>query len=196
MKLHRKLTIIALLSITLGLAGLVPLAHYHLQAKQALAHPAMVNIPVVAPQPAAKPTLITGKPTHIVIPSLRIDVAVADGIYNPKNGSWTLSHDKAHYALPTMQPNNETGNTLIYGHYRPEVFAALHKITAGANVAIDTDSGYRFTYTFQKSETVNPADTSVFTYQGDPRLTLQTCTGAFMQNRQLYYFSFVSVEKL
>jgi LPXTG-site transpeptidase (sortase) family protein len=195
MKLHRKLTIIALLSIALGLAGLVPLAHYRLQAQQALARAPKISIPAVAPKPATKPDLITGKPTHLAIPSLEMDLAVTDGVYNAKDGSWTLSRDKAHYALPTVQPNNEEGNTLIYGHYRPEVFARLHKIAAGAQVAVDTDNGYRFIYTFEKTETVNPVDTGVFTYQGAPRLTIQTCTGAFMQNRQLFYFSLTSVDK-
>jgi LPXTG-site transpeptidase (sortase) family protein len=195
MKLHRKLAIIAVTSLALGIAVLTPLFYYRFNEKQAMAGPATVNVPAVAPLPSAKPEVITGKPVRLVIPSLHMELAITDGAYNAKTGAWTLSNDKAHYALPTMQPNNEAGNTLIYGHYRKEVFSRLHKITEGQQAIIETDNGYRFTYTFNRTETVDPADTSVFTYDGVPRLTLQTCTGAFMQHRQLFYFSFDGVEK-
>lgn len=196
MKLHRKLIIIGLTSVTLGAVGLIPLAYYSAQNRQALANPPTVQIPAIAPAPAPKPDLISGKPGRLVIPSLNINLEVVDGTYNAENASWTLSKDKAHYALPTQLPNNDSGNTLIYGHYRPEVFARLHKITPGSQVALETENGYRFVYTFQEVETVNPADTSVFTYSGVPRLTIQTCTGAFMQNRQLFYFSLTDVSKI
>jgi len=196
MKLHRILLITGIAAVVLGLAGLAPLAYYKSQNQKVLAQPPTVHIPAVAPAPEPKPSLITGKPVHLVIPSLGIDLAVADGAYNAKDGTWTLSKDKAHYALPTQQPNNESGNTLIYGHYRKGVFSSLHKLAPGAQVTVETDNGYRFTYTFQKSETVSPADTSVFTYTGAPRLTIQTCTGAFMQNRQLFYFGLTDVAKM
>jgi LPXTG-site transpeptidase (sortase) family protein len=196
MKLHRKLIIAGLASIGLGIAGLAPIAYYGGKTRQALAQPPTVSIPAVALAPAPTPSLISGRPVRLIIPSLNIDLKVADGAYNAKTGAWTLSKDKAHYALPTQLANNESGNTLLYGHYRPEVFARLHKIAAAAEITVETDNGYRFTYRFERHETVAPNDTSIFTYKGAPQLTIQTCTGAFMQNRQLFYFSFVDVIKI
>ncbi len=196
MKLHRKLTIIAATSLALGFALLTPLFYYRFHEKQAMAQAVTVNMPAVAPLPSNKPQVITGKPARLIIPSLQMNLAVADGSYNPKTGAWTLSNDKVHYALPTTQPNNEAGNTLIYGHYRKEVFSRLHKIAEGEKAVIETENGYRFTYTFLRKEVVDPADTSVFMYDGAPQLTLQTCTGAFMQHRQLFFFSFDDVEKI
>jgi LPXTG-site transpeptidase (sortase) family protein len=196
MKLHRILLTTGIAAVLLGLAGLAPLAYYKAQNQKAMAQPPSVQVPAVALALEPKPSLVTGKPAHLSISSLGIDLAVVDGAYNTKNGTWTLSKDKAHYALPSQQPNNESGNTLIYGHYRKGVFSNLHKLAAGAQVVITSDNGYRFTYTFQKSETVNPADTSLFTYTGAPRLTIQTCTGAFMQNRQLFYFTLTNVSKI
>ena len=195
MNTYKALTITAATSITLGIAGLAPLAYFRMQQSQALANAPTVSVPLVAPQPV-KPAVISGKPVKLVIASLSMNLDVVDGAYNQEKGTWTLSNDKVHYALPTVQPNNDSGNTLIYGHYRPEVFARLHTIQPGAQAIIDTDNGHRFTYTFQKSETVAPDNTDVFTYEGTPRLTIQTCTGAFMQNRQLYYFDFTSVKAL
>jgi LPXTG-site transpeptidase (sortase) family protein len=196
MKLHRILLVIGITGVVLGLAGLAPLAYYKAQNQKAMAQPPSVQIPAVAPAPTPTPSLITGKPVQLAVSSLGIDLRVVDGAYNATSATWTLSNDKAHYALPSQQPNNESGNTLIYGHYRKGVFSSLHKLAAGAQVTIDTDNGYRFTYIFQKSEVVNPADTSVFTYSGAPRLTIQTCTGAFMQNRQLFYFTLADVSKI
>ena len=197
MKLHRKLIITASIAIALGVASIAPVAYFWNQNRLAAANPAnSVMIPVEAPLPAPTPTLITGKPVQINIPSLGITLAVQDGVFNEKSKTWTLSKDQAHYALPTVQPNNESGNTLIYGHYKKGVFASLHKITVGTEAQVITDNGYRFTYTFRQTQTVDPSNVDIFAYEGAPQLTVQTCSGTWMQNRQFYFFDFKSVEKL
>src|SRR5207253_927976 len=91
---------------------------------------------------------IEGKPIRIVIPGVNIDVGVADGIYNPRTQSWTLSTNKAHYALMTPEPNNQGGNTFIYGHNRREVFNRLGKLAVGQMVYIYTDNNHFFTYKY------------------------------------------------
>ena len=189
---HRKLRILALLLITSGLLGLIPLNYYALKNKIALAHGSTIE--TVKLQPSSH--LVSGRPSTLSIPSLNMNLQVTDGIYNPKNGQWTLSLDKAHFAAPSVVPNNETGNTLIYGHYRPEVFAYLHLIKPGAQAIINTDNGYQFSYTFESTEAMDPADTTIFSYHGKPRLTLQTCSGTFMQHRQMYYFHYDGFKKI
>lgn len=188
MVFYRKLRLVAGALIIAGLVGLVPLNYFSLKSKVAVAQHASIPVQAVKLHPSA--TLVTGKPTSISIPSLNINLQIIDGTYDAKSGQWTLTLDKAQFALPSVQPNNETGNTLIYGHYRPEVFAYLHLIKPGAQASITTDNGYVFTYSFQDSEALDPADTSIFTYRGAPRLTIQTCSGSFMQHRQMYYFHY------
>jgi LPXTG-site transpeptidase (sortase) family protein len=192
MKSHTIIRIFAAVFILAGLAGLLPLAYFWEQNHNA-AKQAAVPIRTVALQPS--PTLVTGRPRTVSIPSLNINLQVIDGNYDRKTGEWTLTLNKAQFATPSVQPNNQTGNTLIYGHYRPQVFAYLHHITTGAQATITTDNGYTFTYTYQNTEALNPADTSIFAYRGAPRLTIQTCSGAFMQNRQMYYFAYDSYKK-
>lgn len=177
----------------IGAFGMAPTLYYWGQ-NRVTANPGQVVVP--APQPKITPTLVSGKPTELVISSLKLMLPVADGVYNPRNGQWTLSKDKAHYALLSTQPNNEEGNTLIYGHYRPEVFANLRKLKPGDEAIVVTDTGYRFIYVYTSTQAVSPTDTSIFAYQGPSRLTLQTCSGAWMQNRQLYSFDFVRYEKI
>lgn len=136
---------------------------------------------------------ISGKPVRLVIPSLGIDLTVADGIYNPSDQSWTLSKDKAHYALMTPQANNQEGNTFIYGHNRKEVFAKLATLNIGETVTVHTDNGHQFTYKYRSAHETNPYDDSLFNYQGPPILTLQTCSGLWYQNRYLMTFDLVEV---
>lgn len=135
-----------------------------------------------------------GKPIRLVIPSVKIDIQVADGLYNQKTGEWTLSKDKAHYATITPFANNIEGNTFIYGHNRRSVFAPLLNIKPGEQAFIYTDNNKMFTYTLRDSKDVEPTDASLFAYQGKPILTLQTCSGTWYQNRSLFTFEFVSVE--
>jgi LPXTG-site transpeptidase (sortase) family protein len=180
----------------MGVAGLAPSLYYQHRDSRVTQAATMANQPTITtPTVIEKPQAITGKPTRLVIPSLKLDLSVLEGVYDTKSGRWTLSNDKVHYALMTMQPNDQQGNTLIYGHYRPGVFATLKSIKPGAEVHVMTDNGHTFIYKYKEAKTIDPTDTSILSYEGTPMLTLQTCTGAFMQNRQLFSFDFVTVQK-
>src|ERR1039457_6102901 len=172
MWLRRILQTLAIALILVGLAGVVPISYYWLKDTVAARTQRPVNI-VQAPAPKPAPTLVTGIPVSIVIPSLNMNLQVIPGVYNPKTGAWTLTLDKAQFALLSTQPNNESGDTFIYGHYRPEVFAYLHLIKPGAQAIISTGNGYQFTYTYMSTQAFDPTDTSVFAYQGPPQLTIQ-----------------------
>lgn len=193
MKRHTKLLATGSVLSIVGAAGMAPTLYYQSQNQLTAAPPTIVT---PALQTVNKPLAVTGKPVRLQIASLQLSVAVADGVYNPQNGQWTLSKDKAHFALITAQPNNEQGNTLIYGHYRPEVFARLRKLQPGVEAEVLTDNGHKFVYVYKRTQAVKPTDTSIFSYQGPAQLTLQTCSGAWLQNRQLYTFEFVRYEKL
>ena len=149
--------------------------------------PAPYNVKVAAPSQAT----IAGHPNHLNIPSLGMSLPIIDGFYNARTQQWTLTLDKVQYATITTPPNNSGGNTFIYGHYRSEVFARLHTIMIGAQAIINTDNNHKFTYQLEKVDVVPPTDDSLFFYQGSPILTIQTCTGTFFQNRQLFTFKLI-----
>ncbi len=196
MKVNNKLFIIGTSLALIGLIGLIPSAYFLYQSRQITRAAVSTNAEMITKSTVpAVPDITTGKPVTLSIPSLNLKLPVADGIFNPKSGQWTLSNDKVHYALMTMQPNDTQGNTLIYGHYRPGVFSTLKTIKQGSEVSITTENGYLFTYSYTGNQVVSPADGSIFSYEGKPKLTLQTCTGAFMQNRQLFSFEYLKVSK-
>jgi LPXTG-site transpeptidase (sortase) family protein len=138
--------------------------------------------------------VIEGRPVRIVIPSLGIDLRVIDGSYRQPNFEWTLSKDKAQFATNTQQPNNISGNTFIYGHNNKYVFSKLPAIKPGEQAIVYTDNGHRFTYSYKSAQTVKPQTTEIFNYRGGPRLTLQTCTGFWYENRSLYRFDLVEAQ--
>jgi sortase (surface protein transpeptidase) len=186
---YKLLRIAALLLIVAGLSGVVPLSYFWVTSKVAVAQQSSAAV-VQSPAPKPLPTLVMGEPVAIAIPSLNLNLGVIPGIYNPRTGAWNLTLSEAQFATTSVEPNNESGQTFIYGHYRPAVFAYLHHILPGAQAIITTANGYTFTYTYQSSQAFEPTDTSILIYQGPPRLVIQTCSGAFMQNRQMYYFAY------
>ncbi len=191
-------TKIGLAMTLIGMLGLLlPFAYfrYLLPASQPSSPMVVAPINEQVSLAAAKETIVAGHPNHLYIPSLQMSLNVTDGTFNPKTGQWTLSLDHAHFATISAQPNSKMGNTFIYGHYRPEVFARLHRIAPGSEAKISTDNGYTFTYKLQQIRETNPNDTSVFAYQGSPIMTIQTCSGAWFQNRQFFTFTLVGYEK-
>lgn len=142
---------------------------------------------------APKPNVIEGQPTELDIPSLGMDLPIIPGVYNPRTKTWTLTLNKVQYANITPQPNNQSGDTFLYGHYRSEVFARLHTILPQSLAVVKTNNGHSFYYQLASVKVTNPNDTSIFSYEGKPMLTIQTCTGLFFQNRQLFSFNLVRV---
>jgi hypothetical protein len=199
MKKSSKIILIAgiLLSVV-GAVGAAPTLYFETTHHGTANAEALLPAPTAAVSPAVtnKP-VVSGYPISISFPSVNINnVSVVDGVYDAKKKDWTLSLHNAHYAVMTARPNDTGGQTYIYGHYRPEVFAYLHHIKPGAQAFITTDNGYRFVYNFQGSIDVDPTNTNFLNYQGPPVLTVQTCSGSWMQNRELFRFTFDHVEKM
>jgi LPXTG-site transpeptidase (sortase) family protein len=138
--------------------------------------------------------MASGNPVSLSISSINSSLNIIKGQQYP-NGTWTLTPDKVQYAIISPEPNNKEGNTVIYGHATKAIFGHLYLMKKGDIASIITDNGYVFRYRFEGSYSVSPFDFSIFSYKGAPILTLQTCSGTFYQNRQMYQFSYVSVEK-
>lgn len=191
MKQTKQLLLLSLTFIIVGASMLVILYHSQ-QSRQFATGPAPItqsNTQSTLP----KSDYIQGQPSELILPSLDISLPVISGVYNPQTKQWTLSLDKVQYAAMTPPPNNATGNTFIYGHYRKGVLASLHTIQMGALAVVKTQNGHSFYYQLSSVRTTNPEDSSVFNYQGAPILTIQTCTGLFYQQRQLFTFNLIRV---
>jgi LPXTG-site transpeptidase (sortase) family protein len=181
---------VMLMSIGIILGGLNLVSMWWDQKNSHVQAKALKNSqPVKNPDP-----LITGTPVHITIPNVGIDLSVIPGYYYPSDQSWTLSLDNAQWGTMTAKPNNKSGDTYIYAHYRLHVFYTLPHVKPGDEAVVTTDNGHVFTYKFVNSSVTVPTDTSLFNYKGKPILVLQTCTGVWYQYRQLFIFDLTDVK--
>lgn len=165
------------------------------KAKQATAVTEKLT-PSIVMTAADADKIVAGYPKSIAIPSQNISLDISEGTFNQNTGEWTLSNDKAHFAVISRTANNHSGNTFIYGHNSDKVFKRLGSIKEGDTAEVLTDNGYKFVYKYRTSVEVSPRDTSIFSYEGPAILTLQTCSGSWDQNRQLLTFDLERVEKL
>ncbi len=140
---------------------------------------------------ATKP--ISGKPVEIIVPALNMSVPITDGYYNANTQTWTLGPKSAYFATMSQPANNRDGTTFVYGHNTKAVFHALYGLRGGETAMVRTDSGAVFYYVFTGAHDVKPTETSVLNEPGAPKLVVQTCSGAWDQNRRLFTFKFVRV---
>lgn len=149
---------------------------------------------VTAKQAPIKKQIIAGKPISIEVARLAINLPIHDGVYDDKTGQWSLSDDSAYFATITKQPNNQSGNTFIYGHNTQRIFMPLSQLVKGDVVTIKTANNHTFTYSYTSDTFVLPDLTSVlYDNPTSPRLTIMTCEGIWSQARRLMYFDFVEV---
>jgi hypothetical protein len=176
------------LTLLFGVFAFKPLSH----SIQRSAIASSLPVEVSAEQPSKQ--ILTGKPVRIVVLDVGIDLPVDEGRYNPSDGSWSLSGYHAQYAMLTPLANDSTGNTFIYGHNNKYVFGPLKHINPGTVAKVYTDNNKIFSYDFESTYAVTPDNTSVLYYQGPSILTVQTCSGAWNEQRQMYVFKFDKVE--
>lgn len=140
--------------------------------------------------------VLSGKPIKITISALAINKEVLPGVYDSTNNTWVVSDSGAHYAGPSVPPNDQSGSTLIYGHNNKFTFGPLQYLEPGDLVQVITDNNLQFTYVYVARNDFSPSDTSIFDYAGPPTLSLQTCTGWLNEIRSLYTFNLQKVDKL
>jgi len=200
----KKDTIVKTILLYLAVAAFfaIPLVYEHITSlnNEVLLPVTKVTAATQTPKAAATTTstpstetTIYGQPVRLSIPRLGINLHIINGTYDTATKGWTLTSTNAQFATITSLPNNVTGDTLIYGHETAAVFEKTNDLVKGDILLIYTSNNHIFDYTYTSSKITSPTDTSVFSYQGGPRVTLLTCNGWFSQNRRLMYFTFNSV---
>ncbi len=195
MNIQKILSAISASLVITGFSVVAPIGVSWIEKYQTLMSASEQTDTVINVSKLSKPGVTKGTPRHIIVPSLGIDTEVADGTYNPKTGDWTITEDAAYFAVASDPANSESGNTFIYGHNSQKIFGKLMNIQENAEVIITTDNGYEFSYIFIRADAVKPTDVHSLLYDGKPRLTLQTCSGFWNQNRQMFYFELAGYKK-
>ncbi len=164
------------------------------------------DVPATA-VPTAKPTAIAtatpipgGVPVRLVIESIGVDSEVKEIDTTYQNGRlvWeTIPHIVGHYR--TTAKAGQNGNAVFSGHVASRnwgnVFLDLYKIELGDEVRVFTESAV-FTYSVNRVRLVLPTQTDVMNPTPDPTLTLITCGGDWLADRQDYSHRLVVSAKL
>lgn len=112
-------------------------------------------------------------PTKIIIPSADINISIepAEIGFN----TWQTSPITASFGLGSALPGT-IGNTVIFAHTRPRLFANLGAVHVGDQIHVFTDIDW-FVYEVREIFTVSPEDVSIIKQGQFRELTLFTCTG-------------------
>lgn len=140
-----------------------------------------------------KHEFVEGVPTRVYIPATGADVSVVDGNYEETTDSWNVSNTQAQFASITKQSNNKEGLTFIYAHDTNSLFGSIKDLNPGDIVYVETSNGRLFEYKYESKQEVKPDNVEIFNYEGDPQLTLATCSGLFNEKRTLVHFDLISV---
>jgi LPXTG-site transpeptidase (sortase) family protein len=184
--------------VSLYVAIGIPFFAYQAIVSSDIAQPSAQHLsaPVLVEPTEIKKPIIVGHPKQILIPRLNVNLPIFDGVYDPATQSWTLGNQGVHYAYNTNLPNDDHGNTLLYGHNNPKILGVTKHLQPGDELIVITDNNLTFTYMYTEDQVVEPSNTTLF--EGNhyelPRLTLLTCSGTWSQNRRLMNFQFVEVK--
>lgn len=158
-------------------------------------------VPTATPAPAPTATPIPpGVPVRLAIPSIELDSEVKEIGTAYKNGEliWeTIPFFVGHYR--TTAKAGDKGNAVYSGHVASRnwgnVFINLYKVEVGDEVVVYTDEAV-FTYTVSRVRLVLPSETSVMNPTPDATMTLITCAGDWIAERQDYSHRLIVSAKL
>lgn len=113
-------------------------------------------------------------PIKLLIPSVKIDVNVVPA--EIVDGFWETATASASFGLGSSHPQETGGNTVIFAHAKPGLFADLRLVKKDDLIYLFTASKW-FTYKVSEIKTVLPNQVEVVSPTQDKTLTLYTCTG-------------------
>jgi len=152
--------------------------------------PAVAAPPVVpAPQGVAAPS---GQPVRLLIPSLNVDARV-EALGVDSSGAMDTPHNIWNVGWYRAGPSpGEPGDAVIDGHVglpgSPLVFSGLARLAIGADVIAVLGNGTRsrFTVSSKQNWPTSSHPPGLFSVDGQPRLSLITCTGSYDRGSQTY----------
>jgi LPXTG-site transpeptidase (sortase) family protein len=167
-----------LLPLLFIIGGISYLLWTHFSDSQMLAQ---TTQPLSTVASVLQPASPASQPRLIQIPRLQRTLIVQNGIYNPKQQTWTLDNQHAFFIAEAHTP-------LVYGHATPSVFGSLHNLQPGDELLVDSDSG-RQAFFLADSRVIAPEDVSILQEKHDRSILLMTCNGLFSETREVFRFT-------
>jgi len=111
---------------------------------------------------------------NISIAQVGINLAISAG--KTDGDLWDISQTGASY-LAGSGKLGESGNTIVYGHNKNNLFGPIRWLEKGAEIKIKDSTGRILIYQVVETKTVSPDQTEILLPTSDSTLTLYTCDG-------------------
>ena len=122
-------------------------------------------------------------PIKIEIPSLEILLPITISSYT--DGKWSDPGNTVAYWKDSPLPGSQ-GNSVFYGHNRPNVLGKIKKLSTGDKIMITFSDDSKKEFRIVQKQTVTADQTHVLGNSEDIRVTLYTCTG-FLDSKRLVF---------
>lgn len=149
------------------------------QPVHAVYEPSRVN------QGAAAPMEL-GYPINLSLPRLGKELSIKEGYYDPTTQQWTLDDSHVFYMQGSATP-------IFYGHNQNRLLDKLDELHPGDRLLIKNDEGATLQFTYMSAKTVAPDDTWLLNEKHNNTVMVLSCTGFFLESRQVFYFEYVGV---
>jgi LPXTG-site transpeptidase (sortase) family protein len=197
----------SLVAIALGLAGCAPAGPGSAApgATASTAPPPAPSAPAVPVAPATPaPARVAVPPVAVTVPSVDVAVPVIEvGVDDVGAMELPVDPAVAGWYRFGADPSLGEGSTVISAHvdapaYPIGPFSRLRELAAGAEVTVDDASGAAHRYAVESVAYYRKTDLPVddlFAREGEPRLVLITCGGAFDPSTGRYEDNVVTVAR-
>lgn len=119
-------------------------------------------------------------PRILEIPELKLKLNVIDATIS--DGKWSQTANSVGY-LTTSSPLGSNGNSVFYGHNRPNVLGRLNKIKKGSTIQITLGDGTVSKFEVYDFFEVTPDQLHILNPSETAKVTLYTCSG-FLDSRR------------
>ncbi len=140
----------------------------------AIAHLYLLRTRPITSQTTTPNDQTTLLPSHIKISSAKIDVGIYPSTY--KDNTWEYTDDGVSYLTNTPLPGS-AGNSVLYGHNRPNILSNLKNLQKGDLIEINYTDGSKQNFVVSNAFAVTADQTHILNNTNDTRITIYTCYG-------------------
>lgn len=119
-------------------------------------------------------------PSEIVINDINLDLNIFPA--ELRNGRWEVSTKGASWLSSSPVPGTK-GNSIIYGHYWPNLLGHITKLKPGEVIKIKFADGSTKVFVIDSTVAISPNDVNILKPSKNAQITLYTCTG-FLDNKR------------
>lgn len=119
-------------------------------------------------------------PYKLTISSIGVELPIIKS--KIERGEWEVTEEGVSYLSSSPIPG-DFGNSILYGHNWPNLLGKLPKVRPGDEIVITMSNSEVRKFIVDKTQIVEPTNTSILAFSNQPQITIYTCTGILDSKR-------------